>query len=173
MLIEKEGDMRTKIALVCALALAMGLMAGTALANNASGDKSTGGVTYMNLQNNEVGVSFNAHETPNNPESQAKGRVNVRDHQFGGTFVSFRGDVDCYNNSGPNTATFSGVITDHDAPMTDPNVGYFRVSVEDNGNPGWRGPDQITVNRAATPFDCEVPHDAVRDVIRGNLKVHH
>ena len=166
--------MTRKIALVGALALAMSLTASLGLARNASGDKSTGGIAFVNANQNVVEVSFNAHETPDpNADAPAKGRVDVRDHEFGGTFVDFRGDVDCYNNTGDDSATFTGQITEFDGPIADPNRMFFRVSVEDNGTPGWRGPDRITVNRSAAPFNCMDDHDAVRDVVRGNLVVHH
>jgi hypothetical protein len=159
--------MRTKIALVCALALAMGLMAGTALARS-SGDKSTGGVSWERGIGGIADASFNAHETP----TGAKGQVNVTGIGGAAGDIWYKGTVDCYWRIDDDSARFSGTVDDSNDPAA---RGFFVIAVEDNGSPGWRDPaDQIIQNLRATPVNCET--DTLtpgNDVIRGNLVVHH
>lgn len=102
----------------------------------------------------------------------AKGRINARNQGGVDNVANFKGDVDCYNETGDNTAVFSGRIT-HFEPVSEgaTNTQYFRVAVADAGEPGSAG-DMIQIQRSENPFSCEDPYLAGRPVTNGNLQVH-
>jgi len=165
-----KSQFRTRrIALVGALTLTMSLTAGLALAqNNASGDKSTGGVGYTQMSGFAARGSFNAHHTPNNPDTDM-GQVNFDGIGPAG-LISYKGTVDCYNRLSDNSARFSGVVTESNDPMM---RGFFEVVVADNGTPGRNG-DLISQRLLTMPAgsDCGTA-DPARPVESGNLVVHH
>ena len=101
------------------------------------------------------------------PKGDARGNVNMRSSrpQF-----TYKGEVDCYHQVG-NRATFSGEIT----RGGDPEMPFFIVWVEDNGEPGADAatPDILEAGVLSQSFDCTRQGTKWRTPIaRGNLQVH-
>jgi hypothetical protein len=156
----------TRMAVLGAVVLVASLTASLAPANNASGDKSTGGVGYTTGMLSAATVSFNGHHTPHpNADAPAKGHVSWSDSL--GRY--FEGTVNCYNRLEDNRARFSGVIDDTN------QVGrtHFEVDAEDNASPGRDG-DRIRVVFRTTPAPAGCGEERpLFPVESGNLVVHH
>ena len=127
--------MKHKVATVCVLGLAAGLLlvAGAGLSLSASPPKATGGVGFTTTEEDgeEVyrRIEFNAHAT-----DPAKGNLNYRDSN--GDW--FRADIECVTVlSSEAKAFFSGPVTSaSDSSMLGQ---WLLVAVYDGGSPGKKG----------------------------------
>lgn len=155
---------------VCGVALASLVLGSTALAQDSSGPKATGGVGFFSFEERtDVSVQFTAQPD----DDGGKGRVHVRniDRATKTLLATFNGEVDCYFQNG-NTARFSGEV-DRLRGERNPQSRFFIIAVEDNGEGGGGVPDMIRLARRAERQDCRTsPLMDRTPVENGNLQVH-
>ena len=160
--------MKHKVATLCALGLAAGLLllAGAGLSLSASPPKATGGVGFTSTEDGEEvyrRIEFNAHAT-----DPAKGNLNYRDSN--GDW--FRVDIQCVTVFEDYArAYFSGPIV---SASQDEWLGqWLLVGVYDGGSPGKKG-DLVWGEMYRYDPGCQPSDDlgGPWPVVNGNLVVH-
>jgi hypothetical protein len=154
-------------------AIVIALMAtGTAFAA-IDGGKANGGAAITTSGGFQAHRSFNAQGTP----TSAKGQIETKlvDPATGEKVGQFHGVVDCYRQTGPNSAIFGGRVTDFQGKAGDVQdfAPYFEWAVVDNGEGAKAtGPDMFGAGRFDNPPKCDAGDVLpVRPVESGNIQV--
>lgn len=159
--------MRLKVGLACAV----GVLAAPMIAGAAPGTvKVTGG--GQSLTDGKDTIGFNAQRSST---GAVKGQVQYVDRaQDGSTQTQYHGTVTCFTQIGDNAAFLGGTWRHANGDPAEDGTGFFRLYVEDNGEPN-QGADMIAMNSAAPDPSCdEDDHDEDTEVslARGNVQFH-
>ena len=161
--------MKSKIAILCVLALAAGLLVFVGTGLSASAPKATGGVGYT-ANGLQRWVEFQVQAVSGDT---AKGMLNY--HDADGNW--YKVDVQCLTVVGDTLAFFSGPVV---KAKPEEWVGLWLVAaVHDHGTPGSNG-DQVWGDFCTPPttspkcwcWKLRFPQNGPFDVTSGNLVVH-
>jgi hypothetical protein len=144
---------------------------GTAVAAT-DGGKATGGITITTSAGYQAHRSFTAQGTP----TRAKGQIETKltDPVTGKKVGQFHGVVDCYRQTGPNSAIFGGHITHFQGKSGDVQgfQPFFEWAVVDNGEGPMAPPDMFGAGRFRNAPDCDAGDVLpVQPVEHGNIQV--